>query len=90
MYIIKNALSLDTQLHWAKISTEEYSQATHTNLTHLYKQSILSDKTSEEESSRLEDLKRLWEDSVKDNDGFKRFKPLRWASLGYHYDWTAR
>jgi hypothetical protein len=32
----------------------------------------------------------IWVQSIKDNDNFQRFKALRWASLGYHYNWTKR
>lgn len=81
LYIIKGALSVSQQLHWAKTACEEYSRADHTNLTNLRNLrgdvDIFGDRD-------------IWMQTLRENNGFKRFKELRWASLGYHYDWTAR
>jgi DNA alkylation damage repair protein AlkB len=38
----------------------------------------------------LEQLRNLWRRSVRECNDFRSFKKLRWASLGYHYDWTCR
>lgn len=32
----------------------------------------------------------LWHISVAEKNGLLSFQKLRWASLGYHYDWTSR
>ena len=75
-----------------------------TNLSNLRKQSTATasgsasvgigagceSKDKSDDGGLEEDLFNLWENSMKDSDNFERFKPLRWASLGYHYDWTAR
>jgi hypothetical protein len=97
-YVITRALDLPTQLRWARTAVEQYSRSLHTNLTNLRKISPTSSAVTaagdrgaaEGEEEEGEDLFNLWENSVRDADNFERFKPLRWASLGYHYDWTAR
>lgn len=81
-YVLRDALTFRAQCHWAKTAVEKYSKSLHTNLTNLEKLGK-SEITSEE-------IETLWEDSVRDNNDFKRFESMRWASLGYHYDWTAR
>eukprot|EP01041_Mallomonas_annulata_P011318 gene11318-23682_t len=89
-FVITNALSTDDQIRWAGIAVEEYSRASHTNLTNLKalaQQSTTNTNPLPEQSQ----TSNLWTDTLLDNDdSFSRFKPLRWASLGYHYDWTAR
>lgn len=32
----------------------------------------------------------LWQSSVQENNKLLSFHKMRWASLGYHYDWTSR
>lgn len=85
LYIIKRALTTNAQLHWAKIALEQYTRSHHTNLTNL--QSLNGSKSDDISAF---DSSNLWLDSIANNDNFKSFKPMRWACLGYHYDWTAR
>eukprot|EP00466_Bigelowiella_natans_P003626 jgi/Bigna1/73330/fgenesh1_pg.23_\ len=75
LYIIKNALSLQEQLFWAKRAIKEFSNCAHTNLSNLH-------GTQPDH----------WANAVECNDVGKdsEFYKLRWASLGYHYDWTQR
>jgi len=96
-YIITNAFTVSEQLMWAKIALQEYSTAEHTNLTNLEKSSREQNKgngsTNKDESihnSHTNKSNDIWQKSILDNNNFKRFKDLRWASLGYHYDWTKR
>ena len=104
-YIIVGALSISKQLFLSKVALEEYSQAGHTNLSNLDRLSdecaglaVLSKTTAVEKLSEppsslsliSNSTRDIWQNSVKDNDNFKRFRNLRWASLGYHYDWTKR
>jgi DNA alkylation damage repair protein AlkB len=91
-YIIAGALSTSEQLSLAKIALEEYSTAEHTNLSNLSK---LSEDKSRPTDATIEAVinncsQNIWLETLKDNDSFERFKALRWASLGYHYDWTKR
>lgn len=91
-YIIAGALNTSEQLSLAKIALEEYSTAEHTNLSNLCKltvdKSISSDASIE--GTMTNSNQNIWVETLKDNDNFERFKALRWASLGYHYDWTKR
>jgi DNA alkylation damage repair protein AlkB len=91
-YIIAGALNTSEQLSLAKIALEEYSTAEHTNLSNLSK---LSEDKSVPADAAIEAVinnsnQNIWLETLKDNDNFERFKALRWASLGYHYDWTKR
>jgi alkylated DNA repair protein alkB family protein 1 len=86
LFIVTNGLTLDSQLKWAKICIENYSCAEHTNLTNLQSQNNNNNNNNDDYN-----FKNLWNDTLLENDStFSKFKPLRWASLGYHYDWTAR
>ena len=104
-YIIVGALSTSKQMFLSKIALEEYSQAEHTNLSNLGRLSgkstglaVLVETTAvEKPSESLSNLslisnstRDIWQQSVEDDDNFERFRNLRWASLGYHYDWTKR
>lgn len=100
-YLIIGALSVSEQLSLSKVALEEYSQADHTNLSNLnnlsqkHNEFALSDETAVTKefltSVSTSNLRRdIWQQSIKDNDNLARFKSLRWASLGYHYDWTKR
>jgi DNA alkylation damage repair protein AlkB len=91
-YIIAGALNTSEQLSLAKIALEEYSTAEHTNLSNLSK---LSEDKSRPTDATIQEVinnnsRNIWLETLKDNDNFERFKALRWASLGYHYDWTKR
>lgn len=95
LYIIRNALPLCSQWSWADIALTSYSQASHTNLSNLALIKQSDDKITcnsdviilkEKEIS----CKDLWNKSLSENNNFKSFKRLRWASLGYHYNWTLR
>ena len=44
----------------------------------------------EQTSLSPQSIRNIWLQSVEDDNNFERFKALRWASLGYHYDWTKR
>jgi alkylated DNA repair protein alkB homolog 1 len=92
LYVIKHALSLGNQLYWANIAVNDYSKASHTNLTNLSHLSTSQtiNSSSSGNSSHTEDYSDLWSQSILENNDFALFKSLRWASLGYHYDWTAR
>ena len=91
-YIIAGALSITAQLALARQALEEFSNAKHTNLTNL---TTLSRNQRESTESHItacsdENDRNLWIESVKENGDFTSFNTLRWASLGYHYDWTKR
>lgn len=101
LYIILNALCPHQQLHWAHRALADYSKEEHNNLSNLTKLSKVNHSTEHDgslqkpsqerkEMSELEDEHDLWEKSCRDNNGFIRFRKLRWSCLGYHYDWTQR
>lgn len=75
LFLVRNALCLTSQIHWAKKAVEEYSNAEHTNLTNLAK---LNGDTTEADIS-------LWDQSRNENNNFQKFKAMRWSCLGYHY-----
>jgi alkylated DNA repair protein alkB family protein 1 len=83
-FIITGALDEQEQLHWAQGALEEYSTAEHTNLTNLKR------LKGEHDVESLGDVEHLWKSSIAANDDFRSFEKLRWASLGYHYNWTDR
>lgn len=87
-YIIKNALSTPSQHVWAGIALEDYSSAPHNNLTNL--ESINTDHSDINELKSPNMPQSLWQSTISEDNGFEKFKPLRWASLGYHYNWTLR
>lgn len=87
-YIIKRGLSMKQQIHWANTAVESYSQMEHTNLSNL--RIINSDSNLPIDENILNDEKYIWKKSLDEKNNFKRFKSLRWASLGYHYNWTLR
>jgi alkylated DNA repair protein alkB family protein 1 len=98
-YIIESALTKESQYVWAKIALEKYSTAEHNNISNLCnltriennKDQIKESKeiTEEEEEDKIEN-NNIWLNSIENNDNFLSFQKLRWSSLGYHYDWTAR
>jgi hypothetical protein len=93
-YVITHAFTIAEQLMWAKIALQEYSTAEHTNLTNLEKASREQNEgnniASNDDNVHINHSNDIWLKSILDNNNFKRFKDLRWASLGYHYDWTKR
>lgn len=91
-YIIAGALTITAQLALAKQALEEFSNAKHTNLTNLTTLSRNQRGSTESSITACSDEKErnLWIESVKENGDFTSFNTLRWASLGYHYDWTRR
>jgi DNA alkylation damage repair protein AlkB len=91
-FLIVGALSITAQLALAKQALEEFSTAKHTNLTNLTTLSHCRNESNDFETPACEDEgeKNLWAESIKENCDFKCFNALRWASLGYHYDWTKR
>jgi DNA alkylation damage repair protein AlkB len=102
-YIVRSALDVDAQIYWASKALTNYSNSVHTNLSNLNgqygaavrttDQLSTEDMTSEEHSSGGKVTgpeEDLWTVSVCENNGFAKFKKLRWANLGYHYNWTLR
>mmetsp|Transcript_12554 Transcript_12554/g.25571 ORF Transcript_12554/g.25571 Transcript_12554/m.25571 type:complete len:337 (+) Transcript_12554:1-1011(+) len=75
LYVIRGALDMKQQVYWAMTSVSEFSRCEHTNLTNLH--GAQPDH---------------WKKAVEEHDVGKGtgFHGLRWASLGYHYDWTKR
>jgi len=75
LFVLTNALDKKEQVFWAKKAVSEFSKCAHTNLTNLYGPQP-----------------DHWADSVKCKNIGKDsgFYKLRWASLGFHYDWTKR
>lgn len=73
--VVPGALTLREQLRWAWTCVAEYSMERHTNL------SVLHGPQPD-----------LWAAACAAAEGgdFTAFRKLRWASLGYHYDWNAR
>lgn len=90
LYIIRNGLTVEAQMGWAKLAIEEYSLASHTNLTNL-KNLKMTTGINDFSETNMGTVNSLWRETLADNDmEFSRFKSLRWACLGYHYDWTSR
>lgn len=83
LFIVRNALCKGQQHKWAKVALEDYSREDHTNLSNLSK---LSEADTEASGNyKVEDFDDIWRKSCADNDGFQRFRRLRWSCLGYHY-----
>lgn len=83
LFIVRNALCKDQQHKWAKVALEDYSREDHTNLSNLSK---LSETDAEAFGNyKVGDFDDIWRKSCADNDGFQRFRRLRWSCLGYHY-----
>ena len=62
--------------------TEEHRQ----KLSEIFTNSSQSSETRDDDEDRF-----LWIASVSENNGLQMFQQkMRWASLGYHYDWTSR
>lgn len=97
LFLLKNVLSSNSQLYWAKIALEKYSTEEHNNLSNLEKINATESKECNDKITiknlNSEDTlppKHIWFDSIKLNDNFQSFNKLRWSCLGYHYDWTTR
>jgi len=75
-YVMFNLVSvgivISNQFYWVKSAIEKYYRAEHTNLSNLKRL---------QGSEMTEDDLNIWKKSIEDNDGLKRFKTLRWASL---------
>jgi alkylated DNA repair protein alkB family protein 1 len=94
-FVIRNALSVESQIYWGTTALATYSKSVHTNLTNLsgeYAARVQSKEPpgSEEDGATAEDSSDLWSVSVSESNNFAKFKKLRWANLGYHYNWTLR
>jgi hypothetical protein len=99
-YVITRAISASAQWEWAKTVLREYSGAEHTNL-YVRCLSPLSLCSSlrllrlcvacapATHSTNLKKPAASWAQAVSLNS-LAPLQELRWASLGYHYDWTAR
>lgn len=100
LFVIKNALPFQSQLYWAKTALEKYSSSFHTNLTNLERLKGNQETASREDASDSEEkdtITNIWFDCIRKSEDpkldivdFQRFNKLRWASLGYHYNWTHR
>ena len=89
-YIIPNALSEASQLHWARRAVCDYSTAEHTNLTNLEKLKTAEHIDPPSHVPSSSSALSLWETAVQEKNDYQSFFKLRWSSLGYHYDWTER
>lgn len=78
-YFIKSALCIESQLYWAKISLENFSEASHNNLTNLAEQDYAPSLDS------IPSNIGLWKNSKEEKNNFKNFHKLRWCGLGYYY-----
>lgn len=78
-FFIKSALCIESQLYWGKVSLEDFSQASHNNLTNLTQQTY---------APSLESIPNnigLWQKAKEEKNNFKNFHKLRWCGLGYYY-----
>lgn len=100
-FVLRNALTTRAQHSWAKICIEIFSKAEHTNITNLRRinrqllDADMACSSPAESSSSLQHQKvanACMESQIprpKDSD-LLELLDLRWASLGYHYNWTLR
>ena len=92
-YICKNLLTSDAQYKWSKVAIEEFSQASHTNITNL--ENINSNNDIEHSNNDDKSLSSKYNHSEAVNientfEITQKLIKLRWVSLGYHYNWTLR
>ena len=101
LFIITNGLTYEEQLQWGHECLTKYSQTTHTNLTNLRRLNQLplptedngsnDDNSCREHKHKENDCSSSSSSSSETiNEHGDSIDKLRWASLGYHYDWTAR
>lgn len=81
LFFISRALCKTEQYRWSKIALQQYTKEEHTNLSNL---ANLNPEHASITDGK-EDSKVIWEQSCQDEDGFLRFRTLRWSCLGYHY-----
>lgn len=90
-FVFRNLLPENSQKQWAKVCLSEYSQSTHTNITNL--KAIEESSNHNAKSNNAITAHAPSDDALSDVNKSEKcslLTGLRWASLGYHYDWTTR
>ncbi len=82
LYVLINALSIESQVYWTMKALLEYSAVEHTNKTNLI--ATKSDNENGKLPKDTIDCKSDWT-STNTQEGYKEFFKLRWSCLGYHY-----
>ena len=94
-YICRNLLTNDAQYKWSKKAIKDFSQVTHTNITNLENINNNNNNNNNNSDNSIKELDSIQSPSNKTivstkNELTTMLSKLRWACLGYHYNWSLR
>lgn len=85
LFIVKKHLSPTQQIKMVRSALNKYPRKPHRTNLYIYEKSYKQDNSALHGSAKSYDLsKTLWQEPFNFN------KKIRWANLGYHYDWDNR